>query len=194
MKFTSVFTLAVTALIAAGSALPAVAQPALHQPMMTNGSAPKAPKVVKVARCDPESAYQANAPIYPGFVPGFYPGGGYYFNDVYGYRYNQAALSAGQSGTLYVDYTNVTPKVMKSIEFGLVANGRLVAEVRDVGTFSPQVSIKHQFGLNPNVFPLQTGLAKCVALRVTYADGTKWTSPRLPALQRRIYGSAGGGQ
>ncbi len=76
---------------------------------------------------------------------------------------------------------------MTEIEFGLVANGRLVAEVRDVGTFSPGAEIKHKFGLNPNVFPLQTSFAKCVPLHIKFADGTKWRNPNLPALQRSIY-------
>ena len=56
------------------------------------------------------------------------------------------------------------------IEFGLVARGTLIAEVRDVGKFSPNIEIKHSFGLSPNVFPIGTGLPQCVALRVTYAN------------------------
>ena len=75
--------------------------------------------------------------------------------------------------------------VMTDIEFGLVANGRLVAEVRDVGTFSPGAEIKHQFGLNPNVFPLQTALSRCVPLRIIFADGTTWKNGHLPKRHHR---------
>jgi hypothetical protein len=82
----------------------------------------------------------------------------------------------------------VTSEVMKDIEFGLVVHGNLVAEVRDVGTFSPGAEIKHEFGISPNVFPIQTSFARCVALKITFADGSKWKNPHLPALRRSIYG------
>jgi hypothetical protein len=155
------------------------ASPGLTQSLNVRGS-PSA-KVVSVNRCDP----QLNAPAagYVGFAPGRYP---YAWGDVYGYRYYQPPL-APQNGTLYLDYKNVTKQVMSTIEFGLVANGRLVAEVRDVGTFSPEAEIKHSFGLSPNVFPLQTGLPQCVPMRITFANGAKWKNPHLPALQRSIY-------
>jgi len=43
------------------------------------------------------------------------------------------------------------------------------------------------FGLSPNVFPLGTGLARCIPLHIRFADGTTWKNPHLPALQRSIY-------
>jgi hypothetical protein len=178
---------AVAALIVTSTCRPGAAQ-LVAQTMSNGGAVPAASKLITIIRCDPQSAAAVAGPMYPGFTPGFYPRGAYYWNDVYGYRYPQAAL-AGANGTLYLDYTNISPKVMKTIEFGLVANGHLVAEVRDVGTFSPHAEIKHQFGLNPNVFPLQTGLPRCLPLRIAYADGTHWVSPRLPAMQRKIYGA-----
>ncbi|MGZ3510220.1 MAG: hypothetical protein ACXWNK_02680 [Vulcanimicrobiaceae bacterium] len=78
-------------------------------------------------------------------MPGFYPAGAYYWYDVYGYRYLQPPIVGDP--TLSIDYINVSPKVTKEIEFGLSARGHLVAEVRDVGTFSPNVEIKHAFDL-----------------------------------------------
>ena len=45
-----------------------------------------------------------------------------------------------------VDFTNITHKVMNTVVWGLVANGRLVAEASDVGTFSPGAEIKHKYG------------------------------------------------
>jgi hypothetical protein len=104
---------------------------------------------------------------------------------VYGYRYYQPPVRTSNP-TLNINYSNATEQTMKSIEFGLVANGNLVAEVKDVGTFSPGVEIKHEFGLSPNVFPLQTSLAKCIPLKITYADGTKWKNPRLPVLKHKL--------
>ena len=188
MKTIYICAFAVTALIATSTNRPGAAQPVAQT--MTNGSTvPAGSRLINIIRCDPQSAAAVNGPVYSGFTPGFYPGRAYYWNDAYGYRYQQAAI-AGANGILYLDYTNVSPKVMKTIEFGLVANGRLVAEVRDVGTFSPHAEIKHQFGLSPNVFPLQTGLPRCLPMRIGYADGTHWVSPRLPAAQHKMYGTS----
>jgi len=136
---------------------------------------------INVSRCDPESGA---AP--PGFVSAYYPPGPFYYRDVYGYRYYQRAVVA-PNPTLSIDYTNVSSRSATSVEFGLVARGDLVAEVKDVGTFTPNAEIKHRFGLNPNVFPLGTGLSRCVPLRVTFANGTRWMNPHLPALRRSLY-------
>ena len=107
-------------------------------------------------------------------------------DDPYGYRYYRAPM-ATTSPQLGIDYVNISPKTMHSIEFRLIANGTLRAEVRNVGTFSNGAEIKHTFGLNPNVFPLRTGLAQCVPLRINFADGTKWRNPNLPPKNARIY-------
>ena len=119
-----------------------------------------------------------------GWVPAYYPPAPYYWPSVYGYRYYQPPVRT-QNPTLAIDYSNATDKVMKQIEFGLIAGGRLVAEVKDVGTFSPGAEIKHEFGLSPNVFPLQTSMTRCVPLRITFEDGTKWRNPRLPHRRRQ---------
>jgi len=139
------------------------------------------PPPVRVLKCDP----QPPNVVVPGFVPGFYPAAPYFWYDVYGYRYLQPPIV--NDASLSIDYINISPKVAHIIEFGLIARGALVAESRDVGTFSPNVEIKHQFGLNPNVFPLGTALPRCPPLRVTFMDGTKWVNPHLPALRRAIY-------
>jgi hypothetical protein len=140
---------------------------------------------VTVSTCDPRQNAQAFSPVY---APAYYPGGPYYgWYDVYGYRYYQPPV-VQQNPTLAIDYRNVTQKTMSQVEFGLIANGHLVAEVKDVGKFSPGVEIKHEFGISPNVFPLQTGLPRCVPLRITFADGTKWHNPHLPAIRRQLYG------
>lgn len=157
---------------------------ALAFPSMVRAQAPN--HFIQIKRCDPERQVSA-APPYYGYGPAYYPPAPYYWRDPYGYRYYQPNVIVNEAGVLYIDYVNVTPKVMGTIEFGLVANGRLVAEVRDVGTFSPHAEIKHQFGLNPNVFPLQTGLPVCVPLRIEFKDGTVWHNPHLPALRRELY-------
>ncbi len=145
---------------------------------------------IKVNGCNPkQNHYMAT-----GYTPAFYPAGyGYYgrywgWPSVYGMNYYQYPVQG--SPTLGIDYVNVTSVVMKEIEFGLVVRGSLVAEVKDVGTFSPGAEIKHEFGLNPNVFPIQTSFAECVPLKIAFVDGSKWKNPHLPALKRSIYGQA----
>jgi hypothetical protein len=126
-----------------------------------------------------------------GYTPGFYPGyayGGYWgWPSVYGPSYYQPAY-ASESPTLGIDYMNVTHAVMKQIEFGLIVKGSLVAEVKDVGTFSPGAEIKHKFGVSSNIFPLQTSFQKCVPLKITFEDGSKWKNPHLPAYRASMYG------
>ncbi len=140
---------------------------------------------IKVSKCNP----QRNTYTSAGYVPGYYPMGvGPYWGwpSVYGYNYYQYPVQGNP--TLSIDYRNATNVVMKDIEFGLIVRGDLVAEVRDVGTFSPGAEIKHEFGISRNVFPLQTSYAECVPLKITFADGSKWKNPHLPALRRSIYG------
>ncbi len=157
--------------IVAGAVAPASAQTQVRHP-------------VDVTACSPSRnvAYFGG-----GWGPGFYPRSAYWWPSVYGYRYYQPPMRSSDP-TLAIDYSNNTQQVMKSIEFGLVANGNLVAEVKDVGTFSPGVDIKHEFGISSNVFPLSTGLPQCVPLHIVFADGATWTNRHLPALKRKLGG------
>jgi hypothetical protein len=174
-------TAMVIALVAEG--MPAGAQATgAAPPSMTVRPGP--PRPVRVSMCDAAGSYGA---AYAGFSAGYYPFGPFFWNDPWGFAYQQYPL-APASGTLSIDYMNVTPSVMRTIDFGLIARGELVAEVRDVGTFSPNAEIKHRFGLSPNVFPLQTALTQCLPLRIIFADGTTWVNPLTRRLRREIYG------
>ncbi len=161
-------------------------------PMMMSGKT-AAPHVsiaepIKVNGCNPKPPQTSW--VGTGFAPAYYPVGyGPYWGwpSVYGPSY-YAAQPVTSNASLGIDYVNKTTVVMKDIEFGLVVNGNLVAEARDEGTFSPGAEIKHVFGLNAGVFPLNTGLPHCVPLKITFADGTKWKNPHLPALKKSIYG------
>jgi len=168
----------IASLIAFGAA-PVSAQ--MHRMMMTHQ-----PHPVKVNRCEPQ---RNRVTSMNGWAPGFYPPGAYYWTDIYGRRYYQYPYrtTTSQSPMLSIDYVNNTAQTMKEIEFGLLARGTLVAEVRDAGTFSPNVEIKHRFGITSNVFPLGTGLPQCVPLRITFENGTTWRNPNLPTLNRSIY-------
>jgi hypothetical protein len=174
-------------LVAAGAALGLLSFAVTIVPAsaITNGHTQR----VRVNRCSPTRNVTTTAVGPYGYGPGFYPRGAYYWDDPFGYPYYQPPVAVNQSASLSIDYVNVTPVTMQTIEFGLVANGRLVAEVRDVGKFSPNIEIKHTFGLSPNVFPLSTALPQCIPLRITYEDQATWVNPELHRLQRAILAS-----
>lgn len=145
---------------------------------------PHASSLVNVSVCNPKlNVTQSGG--FAGYAPGYYRGPAFW-GDAYGGRYYQPPVTTADP-QLGIDYTNISSKAMHSIEFGLVANGILKAEVRDVGKFSPGAEIKHKFGISPNVFPIGTGLPQCVPLRITFADGTKWRNPQLPPKNTNIY-------
>jgi hypothetical protein len=144
---------------------------------------PPAHSLISVNNCNPSLNLNQSGG-YVGYAPGFWGGG--YWGDVYGARYYQPPVTT-TNPQLAIYYKNISPKVMSKIEFGLVANGVLLAEVLDVGTFSPHAEIKHRFAISPNVFPIRTGLPQCVPLRITFADGTHWRNPALPPKNTHIY-------
>ena len=139
-------------------------------------------ELLHVSDCNPRLNVQQSG--FVGYSPGFW--GGPYWGDAYGGRFYQPPITT-TSPELAIHYKNISPKTMSEIEFGLVANGVLKAEVRDVGTFSTGAEIRHKFGISANVFPIGTGLPRCVPLRITFADGTKWRNPNLPPRNSHIY-------
>ncbi len=142
------------------------------------------PKFFKIGRCDARANVSTS---YPAYVPGFYPyARPWFWGDPYGAGFYQPPVTSANP-EMYVDFTNVTHQVIKTVVWGLVANGRLVAEAKDVGTFSPGAEIQHKYGISPNVFPLQTGLPQCVALAITFASGKHIVNPNLPAVRRQMY-------
>lgn len=169
--------------------LPAVSNAQTVSVSMSQAAHVTMPHPIQVNACNPQRNVRYN---YAGYTPGFYPSygvyGGYWgWPSVYGPTYYQPP-SASSNPELGIDYVNATQVVMKQIEFGLIVKGSLVAEVKDVGTFSPGAEIKHKFGLSPNVFPLQTSFAKCVPLKIVFEDGSHWKNPHLPAYQASMYG------
>ncbi len=166
--------------------MPAVGAAQAPAPLKTHAPHVTMPHPIKINGCKP----QRNNYMATGYAPAYYPAGvGPYWGwpAVYpGYSYY--SYPAQGNPTLGIDYMNETTVTMKDIEFGLIAHGNLVAEVRDVGTFSPGAEIKHEFGISRNIFPLGTSMTECVPLRITFEDGTKWKNPHLPALNKKIYG------
>jgi hypothetical protein len=125
---------------------------------------------------------------FAGYSPAYWGGARGYWGwpDVYGGSFYQPPVTTTKP-ELGIDYVNIAHKTMHMIEFGLIANGILRAEVRDVGTFSPGAEIKHSFGISANVFPIQTGLPQCIPLHIEFADGSKWRNPKLPPKNENIY-------
>ncbi|MGC8484158.1 MAG: hypothetical protein ACP5O6_00780 [Candidatus Baltobacteraceae bacterium] len=137
---------------------------------------------IRISECRPQAVGSAMWAYSDGFFPS-YP---YYWSDSFGGMFYQPPIR--NSPLLSIAYVNQTHRVMKNIEFGLLARGRLVAKVRDLGTFTPGALIRHQFGLSRNVLPLGTSFTKCVPLRIAFQNGTTWKNPRLRQLRRSIYG------
>lgn len=145
-------------------------------------------KLFIVSKCDAKANVNTSGGYYGGYYAGFYPGVPYYWRDPYGVGYYQPPTTTTYP-QMYVNFKNVTNRTMTGIVWGLVANGRLVAEAKDVGTFSPNVEIKKKYGISINAFPLQTDLPQCVALGVRWSDGTRDINPNLPARIRNMYAS-----
>jgi len=145
--------LAATAILAAASLAAASAQDVRQTP----GSN------VAVTQCYPHR-HQA------GYV-------GHPYIDPYGIVHGPRNFPTDE-GYLAITYANNAKVAAKEIVFGLVAKRDLVAIVKDVGTFSPGVSIDHEFTLDPELFPLGTALPYCKVLRIKYSDGSEWINPR----------------
>jgi len=175
------------------SALPILVGAQSSQVGMSMAGQVTTPHPIQVNACNPERNVSYN---YAGYTPAYWPAYGPYYRgywgwpSVYGPAYYQAPVE--NNPTLGIDYVNVTHAVAKQIEFGLIVKGSLVAEVKDVGTFSPGAEIKHKFGLSQNVFPLQTSYSKCVPLKITFEDGSHWKNPHLPAYRASMYGKPHG--
>lgn len=149
------------------------AAPAPAQPMPSR-------HLVRIMKCDP----QLNPNL--GFAPGYYYGRHWFWHDVYGYNYYEWPYE-NASPALSISYVNNTDKTMTQIDFGMLGGRGLLAEVRDVGTFSPGVTIDHAFGLDPAIFPVSAAAVRCVPLFIKFADGTTWRNPHLPARRRQMY-------
>lgn len=80
-----------------------------------------------------------------------------------------------------IDFFNAANNAIISVEFGLVADGKLLAVIRDTGSFAPNARVMHAYGIDAAAVPPGAAQAQCVPLRVRYADGTTWMNPNLPA-------------
>ena len=160
-------------------------QPSLGSAPSATHPVPKASQLLKVTQCR-AALNVTQTSGWHGYAPGYYGRYGGYWGDPWGARYYEPGITT-TNPEMAIDYTNITQRAMKEIQFGLIANGNLVAEARDVGTFSPGVEIKHKFGIPASTFPINTGLPQCVPLVIVFEDGTKWRNPALPPKNEQIY-------
>lgn len=86
----------------------------------------------------------------------------------------------GTTASISIDFTNVGTQPATAVDFGLVVSTVLVAEMRDTGTFTPGAHVSHTLGISAAALPVRK--ARCVPLRVTWADGTSWKSAELHKL------------
>jgi hypothetical protein len=94
----------------------------------------------------------------------------------------QPQYQPGSTGRLAITFANAGAQPATSITFGLVQNGKAVAQPQAKGTFSPHVKIAQTFSLNKSIFPLAPAKPQCIALRVKWKDGTYWVNPHMPTL------------
>ena len=99
--------------------------------------------------------------------------------DPYGYWHYSPTYFPSWDAFLTISYKNKAELVAKEIDFGLVAGGSLIAVTKDVGKFSPGVTIDHEFVVSREIFPLRS-IPYCAVLRVKYADGSVWENPTPP--------------
>ncbi len=95
--------------------------------------------------------------------------------------FTKMILQPGLPAMALVDFVNASNAPIDTVEFGLVADGKLLAVVRDQGSFAPNARIMHAYGIADSAVPPAGSTAECVPLRVRYADGTTWMNPTMPA-------------
>lgn len=136
------------------------------------------------AAAAPASAQARQTPGSPVTIETCYPhrhttGQRHGWIDPYG-NHRDSTLFRLQDGFLAIDYRNDGRVAATEIDFGLVARRTLVAVAKDAGTFSPGVTIRHEFVISQEVFPLGTQFPYCAVLRVKFADGSSWRNPNPP--------------
>jgi len=86
----------------------------------------------------------------------------------------------GTGNNVDIDFINNGTQEAVAIDFGVLVKNTLVAQMRNSGKFSPGVLIKHNLGLDSAALKLKT--FRCLALRVTWADGSQWKSSELSSI------------
>jgi hypothetical protein len=101
------------------------------------------------------------------------------WTDPYGVSHTQGNFPSWDA-FLTISYQNQSPVTATEVAFGLVNRGSLVAVAKDIGEFSTDVSIDHEFVVSSEIFPLGNNPPYCVVLWVKYVDGSVWVNPHPP--------------
>jgi hypothetical protein len=77
-------------------------------------------------------------------------------------------------GQVIVTFKNISAQTVKDVVFSVVNTdgGYEVGQIDDIGTFSPNVSIKHVFSNSYDLIDFVE--VKLVPIQATFADGTTW--------------------
>jgi hypothetical protein len=87
------------------------------------------------------------------------------------------------TGIADVTFVNTSNVPATEVDFTLSSNGEPLATLRDVGTFSPNVSVSHTFANDQTARDEQLSIAE-----VKFADGTVWVNDApLPLGQRAAH-------
>ncbi|HEV3152177.1 MAG TPA: hypothetical protein VGZ02_00075 [Candidatus Baltobacteraceae bacterium] len=140
---------------------------AFPAPCRAQGAPSAAP--VTINSCGPELSNSSNAPSVAG-VP----------------------LTSTSSG-VKIEFVNESSKVADLVNFAVTSNGTQFV-IRDVGTFSPGVSITHRFrNGSGQSFVLPSFIApdvSCEVASVRFADGSFWTKGQAQTQQPAASGSS----
>lgn len=92
--------------------------------------------------------------------------------------YGRTYVQPGMPTSVMVHYTNDGELAATTVEFGLVVDGRVRSELRDVGSFARGAEIRHSLGVKHDV--ALGNATHCVPLRVVFSDGSVWKNPDPP--------------
>lgn len=96
------------------------------------------------------------------------------FVNPFGVAQDQAAVPP----MLMIAFKNTAAHPLSTVDFGVVRGGKVIAVVRDAGSFANSAVIMHAFHL-PSIMQSEESVT-CIPLAAKYADGSSWMSkPRL---------------
>ena len=95
---------------------------------------------------------------------------------LYGQNIEDEDSDGSVPNSVKIQFTNTNASPATDIVFALESNGVVIGRVEDAGSFADGVKISHTF------FDDELSDSQQVAVeKATFADGTVWTSPDVPA-------------
>ena len=95
---------------------------------------------------------------------------------LYGQNIEDEDSDGAVPNSVKIEFTNSNASPATDIVFALESDGVVIGHVHDAGTFASGVKVSHTF------FDDELSESQQVAVeKATFADGTVWTSPDVPA-------------